>query len=105
MFGSSYLPPFAGHTGKPQLANQCSAPALVGWHAHTLGLGSNVEPCAHLASALQALPPPQSAPPWFGSQPSFGTSTHVPSPGQVKPAKPPQLGLGAPASAVSSTQV
>src|SRR5438067_31815 len=36
--------------------------------------------------------PPQSAPPLLGSQPSLGSSTQWPPPGQGMPAMPPQLG-------------
>jgi len=49
-------------------------------------------PGAQVSEALQMQMPPQSAPPWFGSQSSLGSSMQVPEPGHGKPAMPPQNG-------------
>jgi hypothetical protein len=58
---------------------------------HTAGESSSGLPAGHeMAAASHRQIPPQSASPFWGSQPSLGSSTQVPSPGQRKPPKPPQ---------------
>src|SRR5262245_59016957 len=52
-----------------------------GTHAQTVGESSQTMPPMHFPSALHSHRPPQSAPPFFGSQSSDGSSTHMPAPG------------------------
>jgi hypothetical protein len=83
-----------------------AAQGLLAWsgtHAQTLGELSKCEPTVHSTFSTHWQMPPQSAPPFAGSQPSFGSSTHLPAPGHAIPAIPPQDTLGqAPLSATET---
>ena len=61
-----------------------------GTHAQTPGELSKCEPMTHNAVSIHSQMPPQSAPPFSGSQSSLGSSTQFPAPGQGIPAMPPQ---------------
>src|SRR4051812_23407036 len=76
-----------------------------GTHAQTDGDGSNFEPLVQSTVSTQVQRPPQSAPPFVGSQLSFGSSTHLPMPGQGFPAMPPQVrpGGGVPSGTQAAT--
>src|SRR3954468_7963414 len=62
---------------------------LPGTHAQTEGELSNLLLTAQATLWTHAQMPPQSAPPRVGSQLSFGSSTHLPIPGQPPPPMPP----------------
>jgi hypothetical protein len=67
----------------------------LGTQAHTLAELSKVDPFTQRTFSTHVQTPPQSAPPLAGSQPSVGSSTHLPAPAHWIPAKPPQVTLGA----------
>src|SRR6516162_3812312 len=69
---------------------------VCGTQEQTLGELSKTVPATHDTLSMHEQIPPQSAPPAFGSQLSLGSSTHLPRPGQGKPAMPPQPTLGPP---------
>src|SRR3569832_2131795 len=60
-----------------------------GTQAQTAGELSNCASFAHAWFCTQVQTPPQSAPPFCGSQLSRGSSVHVPWPGQPAPVRPP----------------
>src|SRR5262245_61790204 len=61
-----------------------------GTQAQTDGEPSNLLSVGQRTFCAQLQMPPQSAPPALGSQPSLGSSTQRPAPGQGMPAIPPQ---------------
>lgn len=61
-----------------------------GTQAQMAGELSNCASFAHAWFCTQVQTPPQSAPPFCGSQPSLGSSMQVPWPGQLPPVRPPQ---------------
>ena len=75
-----------------QLMEPQGGPALVVEQAQTLGVLFHCIPIVQVAVLVQVQIPPQSAPPIFGSQLSFGSSMQSPMPGHGRPAKPPQVG-------------
>src|SRR5205814_1940768 len=62
-----------------------------GTQAQTSGELSNRDVVVHRTVWMHWQMPPQSAPPVAGSQLSAGLSTHLPPPGHLMPAMPPQL--------------
>src|SRR5216117_501188 len=64
-------PPWAAVGGRPRLADR---------QAQTDGELSNFLSEVQSTVSTQVQMPPQSAPPWFGSQLSLGSSTHLPPP-------------------------
>jgi len=68
---------------------------VIGTQAHTDGELSNLWVDTQSAVSRQEQMPPQSAPPWAGSQLSLGSSTHFPPPGHALPAMPPHETLSA----------
>src|SRR5437762_1770187 len=76
----------------PQVVDPQATPRPSGTHAQTLAELSKWNPGWQVAPALQTQTPPQSAPPWAGSQSSLGSSMHRAPPGQRMPAMPPQNG-------------
>jgi len=65
------------------------AEGVIGTHAQTDGELSNLWVDVQRTVSTQEQMPPQSAPPWAGSQLSLGSSTHFPPPGHALPAMPP----------------
>src|SRR5262245_31271419 len=63
----------------------------MGTQAHTPGEPSHLLSWSQVATISQVQMPPQSAPPWLGSQLSVGSSTQVPEPGHPRPVIPPQV--------------
>src|SRR5262249_49082817 len=76
-----------------------------GTQVQTSGLGSKCVPALQVSVAGQTQMPPQSAPPWAGSQWSRGSAMHWPAPGQGNRARPPQKGPQAPAWATETPAV
>src|SRR3954454_2066529 len=89
-----------GFTQVPQLALQqdMPGPQVVlpqgsppsGTQAQTEGEESKWDPRTQSCVSMHSHTPPQSAPPFVGSQLSLGSSTQRPPPGQGMPAIPPQ---------------
>src|SRR3954469_18278268 len=89
-----------GLTHVPQLALQHDVPAphvvrpqgspRSATQAQTDGEESKWEPRTQSSVSMHSHTPPQSAPPFVGSQLSLGSSTQRPAPGQGMPAIPPQ---------------
>src|SRR5690242_19788455 len=77
----------------------------IGTQAQTAGELSNLLSVVQRTFWTQEQTPPQSAPPAFGSQPSVGSSTQRPNPGQAMPAKPPQRTGAGPHLPVVGSQV
>src|SRR5262245_13259686 len=76
-----------------------------GTQAQTEGERSNLLSVGQRTFCSQLQMPPQSAPPAFGSQPSLGSSTQRPAPGQGMPAIPPQRTGAGPHFPVVGSQV
>jgi len=87
----------AGQVVLPHCGPLEPPPPEVGVQAQTWGSEFHSLPWMQstVAGPMQVQMPPQSAPPFLGSQLSLGSSMHSPAPGHGRPAKPPQCcGLG-----------
>jgi hypothetical protein len=93
--GGAHIPQLALQQSCP--AGQVTLPQVGGWsgtQAQTCGDESKWDPRTQRTVSIQVQMPPQSAPPFAGSQSSLGSSTHFPPPGQGVPRKPPQVWVG-----------